>query len=346
MKKERNGTKKERKYLLAIELVGLLVILMIGVAMLVAFLTSLFCRNQGKKVLMSAMYLGNGISMVVGLIIFFILINIFFTKRIHKLSKTVTEVANGNYDISVNVKGFDELSALADNINKMATELKANVLLSKSFTRNVSHEFKTPISVIRSYAEAAQSTDDIAALQGYMKIVIEESDRLANLSKNVLELSRMDSTTIISKEDRFLPAAQMRSILLGSQLKWSEKNITVEPDLEEFEITSNEGLLFRVWQNLIDNAVKFTEENGTIKINLKKQGDELLFTIEDDGIGISDEDKDKIFNLFFTGDKSHNKEGSGLGLPLVKSIVEKFGGKISFESDRDKGTTFTVCLPL
>lgn len=338
--------KKERKYLLAIELVLLLVVLEVGTSMLVAFLTTLFCIGQEREVIMSAMYLGNGLSIVFGLIIFFFFINIFFTKRIHKLNKAVTEIANGNYDITVNVKGYDELTNLAENINKMTSELKANVLLSKSFTRNVSHEFKMPISVIRSYAEAAQSADDNAALEEYMKIIIAESDRLATLSKSVLELSRMDSTTIIAKEDKFSPAAQIRSILLYSQLKWSEKNITIEPELEEFEIQSNESLLFRVWQNLISNAIKFTDDNGEIKINLKKQESGLLFVIEDNGLGIADEDKDRIFNPFFTGDKSHNKEGSGLGLPLVKSIVEKLSGQILFESERGKGTVFTVSLPL
>lgn len=338
--------KKARKNLLAIELIGLLVVIMLGISMLISFMTSLFCRGQDESVFVSAMYLGNGLSMVFGLVVFFFLINTLFTKRIHNLNKTVTEIANGNYDISVNVKGYDELSVLADKINKMTVELKANVMLSKNFTRNVSHEFKTPISVVRSYAEAATLIDDKAVLEEYMNIIVAESDRLANLSKNVLELSRMDSTTIIAKEDKFLPAEQIRSAILSSQLKWTEKNISVEPELEEFEIKSNENLLFRVWQNLISNAIKFTNENGTIKINLKKQENSFLFTIEDNGIGIADEDKDKIFNPFFTGDKSHNKEGSGLGLPLVKSIVEKLGGEISFESERSKGTTFTVCLPL
>ena len=338
--------KKARKNLLAIELIALLVVIMLGISMLISFMTSLFCRGQDESVFVSAMYLGNGLSMVFGLVVFFFLINTFFTKRIHKLSKTVTEVANGNYDISVSVKGYDELSELADKINKMAAELKANVMLSKSFTRNVSHEFKTPISVIRSYAEAAPFIEDKTVLEEYMSIIIAESDRLANLSKNVLELSRMDSTTIIAKEDIFSPSEQIRSAILSSQLKWTEKNISVEPELEEFEIKSNENLLFRVWQNLISNAIKFTDENGAIKINLKKQENCFLFTIEDNGIGIADEDKDKIFNPFFTGDKSHNKEGSGLGLPLVKSIVEKLGGKISFESERNKGTTFSVSLPI
>lgn len=338
--------KKGRKNLLAFELIGLLVVIMLGLSMLISFITSLFCQGRDESVLVSAMYLGNGLSMVAGLITFFFLINRFFTKRIHKLSRTVNEVANGNYDISVKVKGYDELSLLADNINKMTVELKANMMQSKSFTRNVSHEFKTPISVIRSYAEAAQYAEDKATLEEYMGIIIAESDRLANLSKNVLELSRMDSTTIIAKDDKFSPAAQIRSAILSSQLQWDEKNITIEPELEEFEITSNESLLFRVWQNLISNAIKFTNDNGTIKIDLKKQENALLFTIEDNGIGIADDDKDKIFDPFFTGDKSHNKEGSGLGLPLVKSIIEKLGGKISFESERNKGTTFTVCLPL
>ena len=338
--------KKGRKNLLAFELIGLLVVIMLGLSMLISFITSLFCQGRDESVLVSAMYLGNGISMIAGLITFFFLINRFFTKRIHKLSKTVNEVANGNYDISVKVKGYDELSLLADNINKMTVELKANMMQSKSFTRNVSHEFKTPISVIRSYAEAAQYAEDKATLEEYMGIIIAESDRLANLSKNVLELSRMDSTTIIAKDDKFSPAAQIRSAILSSQLQWDEKNITIEPELDEFEITSNESLLFRVWQNLISNAIKFTDDGGTIKIDLLKQENSLLFTIEDNGIGIADEDKDKIFDPFFTGDKSHNKEGSGLGLPLVKSIIEKLGGQISFESERNKGTTFSVSLPI
>ncbi|MDE6867842.1 MAG: HAMP domain-containing histidine kinase [Clostridia bacterium] len=338
--------KKGRKNLLAIELIGLLIVIMLGLSALIAFMTSLFCRGHDESVFVSAMYLGNGLSMVFGLIVFFFLINTFFTKRIHKLSKAVTEIANGNYDITVSVKGYDELSELAKNINKMTVELKANVMLSKSFTRNVSHEFKTPISVIKSYAQAATDADDKATLENYMKIIVSESDRLANLSKNVLELSRMDSTTIISKEDVFVPAEQIRSAILATQLKWSKKDISVEPDLEEFEIKSNENLLFRVWQNLISNAIKFTEEKGTIAIILKKQESDLLFIIKDNGIGIADEDKDKIFDPFFTGDKSHNKEGSGLGLPLAKTIIEKLGGKISFESERNKGTTFTVCLPL
>ena len=338
--------KKGRKNLLAFELIGLLVVIMLGLSMLITFITSLFCLGRDESVLVSAMYLGNGLSMVAGLITFFFLINRFFTKRIHKLSKTVNEVANGNYDISVKVKGYDELSLLADNINKMTVELKANMMQSKSFTRNVSHEFKTPISVIRSYAEAAQYAEDKATLEDYMGIIIAESDRLANLSKNVLELSRMDSTTIIAKDDKFSPAAQIRSVILSSQLQWDKKKITVEPELEEFEIRSNESLLFRVWQNLISNAIKFTNDNGIIKIDLKKQENSLQFVIKDNGIGIADEDKDKIFTPFFTGDKSHNKEGSGLGLPLVKSIIDKLDGQISFESERNKGTVFTVQLPL
>lgn len=120
----------------------------------------------------------------------------------------------------------------------------------------------------------------------------------------------------------------------------------MEPDVENFEIRSNESLLFRVWENLIGNAIKFTGENGNITITLKKQGNELLFSITDNGVGIAEEDKDKIFNPFFTGDKSHNKEGNGLGLPLTKNIVEKLGGEITFFSEQYKGTTFIVRLPI
>ncbi|MGN1062434.1 MAG: ATP-binding protein, partial [Candidatus Scatosoma sp.] len=267
-------------------------------------------------------------------------------RRIRSLTQAVAGISQGNYDLTVPVKGNDEITELSDNFNKMTAELQANAFLSKNFARYVSHEFKTPLSVIRSYAETVQINNENTEVGEYMGIIISETDRLTEMAKTIMELCRLDSTTLIERKDVFSPAVQIRSVLLSSQIKWSEKNISVEPDLEEFEIRGNENLTFRIWQNLIGNAIKFTEENGRIAVTLKRENGSLYFTVSDDGIGIADEDKDKVFNMFFTGDKSRNKEGSGLGLPLTKTIVEKLGGEISFESERGKGTAFTVALPL
>ncbi|MGM9680662.1 MAG: sensor histidine kinase [Eubacteriales bacterium] len=285
---------------------------------------------------------------ILGLLVaaFCYIIDRIIVRRILELNDAMKEVAKGNYEITVPVRSHDELSELTDCFNKMTAELKSNAFLSKDFTRYVSHEFKTPLSVIRSHAEAAQYAQSGEEANAYLETVISETDRLAGISKNIMELCRLDSTTIITKEDTFSPASQIRTVLLASQFAWGEKNITVEPELEEFEIVSNETLVFRIWENLIGNAIKFTEQNGNIAVSLKKQTDGLLFSVTDDGIGIAEGDKDKIFIPFFTGDKSHNKEGSGLGLPLTKNIVEKLGGTVAFTSEYGKGTTFTVRLPI
>lgn len=267
-------------------------------------------------------------------------------RRIRKLNDAMKDVAKGNYEITVPVEKNDELSELSGSFNKMTAELKSNAFLSRDFTRYVSHEFKAPLSVIRSHAEAAQYADTKEESDEYIQIVTEETDRLAEISKNIMELCRLESTTIISKKDMFSPASQIRTVVLAAQFAWGAKNINIDMNIEEFEITSNESLLFRVWENLIGNAVKFAGQNGNIVITLKRQDGGLLFSVADDGVGISDEDKDRIFDPFFTGDKSHNKEGSGLGLPLSKNIIEKLGGTITFTSVLGKGTEFSVLLLL
>lgn len=269
--------------------------------------------------------------------------------RIFKLNSAATEVMKGNFEVVTEVKGYDELSRLTETFNKMTKELKANEYLSKDFVRSVSHEFKTPLSSVKAYAElisseAEKDAPDKKALLEYADIIIEESDRLALMSKSILQLSLLDSTTIIKKDDTFCPAEQIRSIMRLTHKKWSEKNIEIELDLQEFTVTNNEQLLYQVWQNLLSNAIKFTGENGKIKIALKKTENGFYFEITDNGTGIKEEDKQQIFRQFFVADKSRNTEGTGLGLSIVKKITEKLGGKISFESTEGQGSSFKIEL--
>ncbi len=283
------------------------------------------------------------------IIIFAHVLNKTIVARIRSLEKATTEVAAGNFDISIKSKGKDELSDLTHSFNLMSAELKINEYLGKEFTRNVSHEFKTPISVIRAYGElmqqeAGNDMPDKTALADYADVIIKQSDRLALLSKSILQLSLLDSTTIIRKDDTFNIAEQIRDILRLLQIKWQEKGITLDLHLKEITIKNNEQLVYQIWQNLISNAIKFSRQNGTIKIILTENKKGILFEITDNGIGISEENKAKIFELFFIEDSSRNTQGSGLGLVVIQKILSKIGGDIKFESTKDKGSVFSVQL--
>jgi len=181
-------------------------------------------------------------------------------------------------------------------------------------------------------------------MKKFAGIIMEESDRLVTLSKSILQLSLLDSTTLIKKEDTVSVAEQIRTILVLMQKAGEDKDIDIELDLEEFNTATNEQLVHQVWLNLISNAIKFSNHGGKIIISLKKTDKGLRFKIKDNGIGIKDEDKDKIFSQFFMADKSRNTEGSGLELSIVKRIVEKLGGDIDFESKEEQGTKFIVNL--
>ena len=279
------------------------------------------------------------------LMLFAIGVDFILVRRIKKMNTAILDIEKGKYEIYVETKGQDEISTLAKNINLMAKELQANEYLNKDFARNVSHEFKTPLSSIKGYAELIEQGGLTAAeVTEYSEIIIHEIDRLAKLSHDLLQISLLDSVGIIKKEDTFAIDEQIRNVLQLTQLEWEEKNIEFDLDLDEINTQGNKELTFQIWQNLIDNAIKFTPENGKIVIFLHEQNG-ICFQITDNGIGISEDNQKQIFNQFFLTDKSRNKSGTGLGLSITKKIVEKLGGTISFDSKLDVGTTFSVVLP-
>lgn len=219
------------------------------------------------------------------------------------------------------------------------------VALRKDFVSNVSHEFKTPITSIKGFAKLirdGQLSND--QLLEYSDIIVNESERLSLLSSNLLKLSELDSKMIREQSTSFSLDEQIRKTILILEVQWSKKEIEFDIDLEQISITGDEHLLQEVWLNLIQNAIKFSNQNGIIKIGLYKNGDMVKVIITDHGIGIAEEDKQRIFERFYKGDKSRSKDGNGLGLVIAKKIVELSGGKLFFESELGKGTTFTVEL--
>lgn len=267
-------------------------------------------------------------------------------KPILELTSATKEVAKGNFDIQVENKSSDEIGQLTQNFNKMTRELKNIEYLRKDFISSVSHEFKTPIASIQGFAKLLQNdnlTDE--EKQEYTSIIVEETTRLSNLSSNILKLSKLENQEILEKKVEFSLDEQIRKSILLLEHQWGKKNIEFDIKLEKIRYLGDEELLQQVWINLLSNAIKFSYENGIINVTLKQTDSDIKVNITDYGIGMGEETRVRIFEKFYQGDKSHSYEGNGLGLPLVKRILDICGGSICMESDLNKGTVFTVSLP-
>jgi len=275
----------------------------------------------------------------------------FFGKKalnpIRKVIDATHRIAEGDYNVSVNLKGIYELEELSHSFNKMAHELSSVETLRRDFINNFSHEFKTPIVSIRGFAKLlieGELTDE--EKQEYLEIIIAESERLAELSTNVLNLSKYETIGIITEKTHYRMDEQIRRAISITEPKWSAKNITMTIGMNEVTFNGDENLTQQIWLNLLDNAIKFTEQDGNIVVRLMNLDDAICFSIQDDGVGMNDETLRHIFDKFYQGDKSHAKPGNGLGLAIVKRIVELCGGTIEVSSELGKGSIFSVRLPV
>lgn len=268
-------------------------------------------------------------------------------KPILRLNTVTKEVAKGNFDIQVKTTSRDEIGQLTENFNKMTRELKNIDYLRKDFISNVSHEFKTPIASIQGFAKLLQSEDlSEEERQEYTSIIIDETNRLSNLSANMLKLSKLENQEILEEGNLFSLDEQIRKSILLLVYEWNKKNIEFDLELEKVDYFGNEDLLQQVWINLISNSIKYSKVNSKIKIVLQKTDANIRIKIIDKGIGISQEGIDRIFEKFYQDDKSHNNTGNGLGLPLVKTILDLYHANISVQSKVNEGSTFTIELPL
>jgi len=274
----------------------------------------------------------------------------FFSKKalnpLRRIIDATRKVAHGDFNVSVEAKGIEELEELSDSFNKMTHELSSIETLRSDFINNFSHELKTPIASIRGFAKLLKEgdlTDD--EKQEYLGIIISESERLSNLSTSVLNLSKYESMEIVTEKAPFCVDEQIRRVVVMTEAKWSEKNLDINIDMEEVYLSGNADLLQQVWINLLDNALKFTDLNGRIEIKLTDSGGFVVFVIRDNGRGVSKEATPHIFDKFYQEDDSHNQKGNGLGLSIVKRIVELHGGTVEVESNLNSGSTFTVILP-
>lgn len=264
--------------------------------------------------------------------------------------EALEKISQGDFSIRLNNEFHDHQIAgeLANKVNKMAMELDQMENLRQEFISNVSHEIQSPLTSIRGFAQALENDQlSLEERHHYLNIIKAESIRLSRITEDLLKLAALESDKVKSEPRPYRLDNQIRSLILTCEPQWMEKFINMDVSLKESEITADEDLLSQVWINLIHNSIKFTPQAGSIKVTLHPSGQHIEFRISDTGIGISDEDRVHIFGRFYKADKSRTNSGggSGLGLSIVKKIIEMHKGVIEVESKIGAGTTFTVSLP-
>ena len=278
-------------------------------------------------------------------------ISLFVSRQLFKplddVIKSQKKVAKGDFSVKVSPprKGTI-ITELVEGFNSMTTELGSTEMLRSDFINNFSHEFKTPIVSIRGFAKQLDKEDlSDEQKKEYISIIISESDRLALMSSNILLLTKFENQQIVSNKTNFYLDEQIRNCILLLEKQWSKKKLNLEIELDEVKFFSNEEMLSHVWLNILGNAIKFTPENGTIAVKCTQDSENITVKIADNGLGMSDETINHIFDKFYQGDSSHKIHGNGLGLPLAKRVIDLCKGKISVKSQIGKGTTFVVKLP-
>jgi len=267
---------------------------------------------------------------------------------IKRIQDAMNEVSEGNLDIAVNEDSrFDEIEDINHAFNIMVKELRSTEIIQSDFISSVSHEFKTPLSAIEGYTTMLQAEDLTEEERNeYTEKILFNTHRMTELVQNILLLSKLDNQGIERRKEEFLLDEQIRQEILATEMKWQEKNIDFDIDLDVIRFYGNRSLISHVWSNLLGNAIKFSPNNGKIKMTLKRKDKEVVFTISDEGEGIKEDAKKYIFNKFYQSDTSHKQEGNGLGLALVEKIVNIYNGEVDVHNLEINGCEFIVRLPI
>lgn len=275
-------------------------------------------------------------------------ISIWITKKffdpVARLKQAMREVAGGNFKVTVTTDSrLEDIRSIYADFNAMVRELSATETLQTDFISSVSHEFKTPIGAIEGYMQLLQDhqlTD--AERDAYVEKILCNTARLSSLVGNILLLSKIDNRPAQLTMNRYRLDEQIRQAIVATENKWGEKEIDLDVDLAEVLWSGHETLLYHVWSNLLDNAIKFSPRGGVIRMRLRRNEEGVTFTVSDDGPGIPAGEEERIFGKFYQSDTSHESEGNGLGLALVKTIVALHGGTVAATPG---SSLFTVFLP-
>ena len=344
----KNHTKKESRALTLMYAVLFFAIQCIALAMAVAVLYVLMAFGIIDQPQDNVLLIMVSSSIVVGMLL------TVFTRAIplgplNRTIRQLNQLASGDYSARIHLRkpfcNSPELSEFADSFNKMAQELENTELLRNDFINNFSHEFKTPIVSIAGFAKLLRRgnlTDE--QQQEYLGIIEDESLRLAAMATNVMHLTSIENQQILTDVTQFNLSEQLRSCMLLLEKQWSEKDILPDMEFPEYDICGNEELLRQVWINLFQNAIKFSPNRSDVLVRISAEQNQLSVSVTNYGAEILPEKLPRIFQKFYQADESHTTQGNGIGLAIVKRIVELHKGSVTVES-QNSITTFRVTLP-
>ncbi|KAF0197178.1 MAG: resE [Bacillota bacterium] len=282
-------------------------------------------------------------SLIVGSLMFLLAAK-YIVKPIRQLGEVTKKISRGEFNVTIAHKRKDEIGQLIDGFNTMAKELQGIEMLRSDFISAISHEFKTPLTSIKGYAKLLGDTHDEGERHEYASIIVAEADRLSHLASNILLLNRLEHTGEELHRENFRLDEQLRQVLLLLENLWSEKQLELELELFALTYSGNKQLLYQLWLNLLDNAIKYSPVGGKLEINLTRDNDNVQCTIRDYGPGIPAEHQRHVFDKFYKGDKSRGSIGNGLGLSIAKKVVDMHQGQITLESSLGQGTKVIVLL--
>lgn len=286
-----------------------------------------------------SIFIGTSITLLVGR---------FIIRPVRSITHAFDRLSQGDFSVRVPTDSrINEIRETSERFNAMVYDLSHIETLRSDFVVNVSHEFKTPIAAIEGYATLLQDKNLSPERRDYyLDKIIANSRRLSDLSSNVLALSKLENQETVLHRAEYRLDEQLRRAVLLLERKWSAKGLEFDIQLPSLRFYGNEPLLDQVWLNLLDNAIKHSPEGGVIRVELQSDGGSVTVSVADDGDGMSQEVQKHIFEKFYQGDRSRSDEGNGLGLALVKRIVDLCHGSVDVESAPGEGACFRVRLPV
>lgn len=270
-----------------------------------------------------------------------------FLNPVKNLRQAMDQAAKGDLSVQLDTRksSSGEIKELYAGFNLMINELKATEILQTDFISNVSHEFKTPINAIEGYSTLLQGCENLSGEEReYVEKILFNTGRLSSLVSNILLLSKIENQSIQAQREWFSLDEQIRETIVALETNWESKSIELDVELDSVKYFGNEIMMRHVWSNLIGNAIKFSPEGGTVSVKLEKRKDRFVFTVSDQGEGLSEEAQKHLFDKFYQADTSHKSEGNGLGLALVKQILSVHGCDVVAENAEGGGCRFTVTL--